>query len=81
MPSGSPETASEATRLGAYLSIAGAMTVWAIFFAMSGFGGEYTVWGGVMPVALCFPAATTTTRLFAKSTGGTAPRPAAAQSD
>ena len=28
---------------------------WFVFFAMSGFGGEYTV-GGVMPVVFCFLA-------------------------
>mgnify|MGYP001307525974 CR=1 FL=1 len=29
---------------------------WLIFFAMSGFGGEFTVLGGVMPVAICWMA-------------------------
>lgn len=45
-----------ATVVGAYLSIFGAMITWGIFFAMSGFGGEYEVLGGVMPVAICFAA-------------------------
>ncbi len=44
---------------GAFASVISAMTVWFIFFAVSGFGGEYTVWGGVMPAALCFAASLT----------------------
>ena len=44
-----------ATRAGAYASIIAAMTTWFTFFAMSGFGGEYTVFH-IMPVAFCFLA-------------------------
>jgi hypothetical protein len=28
--------------------------VWFYFFAKSGFGGEYFILGGVMPVAVCW---------------------------
>ena len=45
------------TKAGAYASIIAAMAVWLYYFRASGWGGEYTVWGGVMPVALCFAAA------------------------
>ena len=45
-----------ATKAGAYASIIATIVTWFIFFAMSGFGGEYTVLGGVMPVAICWLA-------------------------
>jgi SSS family solute:Na+ symporter len=45
-----------ATRLGAFASVISAMTVWLYFFSQSGWGGEYTVLGGVMPVAFSFLA-------------------------
>ena len=44
-----------ATAAGAAASVVAVLITWFIFFAMSGFGGEYTV-GGVMPVAYCFLA-------------------------
>ena len=44
------------TKAGAYASIIAAMAVWLWFFRESGFGGEYTIFGGVMPVALSFGA-------------------------
>lgn len=43
-----------ATKAGAYACIITVMVSWFIFYAMSGFGGEYTVLGGVMPVAFCW---------------------------
>jgi len=45
-----------ATKVGAYASILATIVTWFYFFQASGFGGEYTVWGGVMPVAICFTA-------------------------
>ena len=30
------------------------MAAWAVFFHLSGYGGEYTVAGGIMPAAICF---------------------------
>ncbi len=45
-----------ATKAGAYASIAASMGMWLYFFRASGWGGEYTVAGGVMPVAICFAA-------------------------
>ena len=47
-----------ATKAGAYASVLASISAWFIFFAMSGFGGEYTI-GGVMPVAFCFIAGAT----------------------
>ena len=44
-----------ATAVGAAASVIAVLITWFIFFAMSGFGGEYTV-GGIMPVAFCFLA-------------------------
>ena len=44
------------TRAGAYASVISAMAVWLYFFGKSGWGGEYTVFGGVMPVAISFGA-------------------------
>jgi len=44
------------TKAGAYASILAAMAVWLYYFRESGFGGEYTLAGGVMPVALSFTA-------------------------
>ena len=41
-----------ATAASAFASVIGVMVTWFIFFAMSGFGGEYTVLGGVMPAAI-----------------------------
>jgi len=45
-----------ATKAGAYASIIASMGMWLYFFKASGWGGEYTVAGGVMPVAICFIA-------------------------
>jgi SSS family solute:Na+ symporter len=45
-----------ATKAGAYASIAVSMGLWLYFFKASGWGGEYTLAGGVMPVAICFVA-------------------------
>ncbi|MGE9270912.1 MAG: sodium:solute symporter family protein [Verrucomicrobiales bacterium] len=44
-----------ATKAGAYASVIATTLTWLIFFAMSGFGREeITVFGGVMPVAICW---------------------------
>ena len=45
-----------ATAAGAFTSVVVVVVTWFIFFAMSGFGGEYTLPGGVMPVAVCWVA-------------------------
>ncbi len=45
-----------ATKEGAYASIIATAGTWFLFFAMSGFGGEFTVFGGIMPVAICWLA-------------------------
>ncbi|MEM6910608.1 MAG: sodium:solute symporter family protein [Verrucomicrobiota bacterium] len=45
-----------ATKMGAYLSVLATALTWFLFFALSGFGGEFTVLGGVMPVAICWLA-------------------------
>lgn len=45
-----------ATKAGAFASILAAMGVWFYFFRESGYGGEYTVGGGIMPVALALAA-------------------------
>lgn len=45
-----------ATKVGAYLSVIATTVTWFVFFWMSGFGGEFTVLGGVMPVAICWLA-------------------------
>ncbi|MEM9236724.1 MAG: sodium:solute symporter family protein [Verrucomicrobiota bacterium] len=45
-----------ATKAGAYASVIATTVTWFIFFAMSGFGGEFTVFGGVMPAAICWLA-------------------------
>jgi SSS family solute:Na+ symporter len=45
-----------ATKAGAYASIIATMATWGYFFHLSGYGGEYTLAGGVMPVAICFAA-------------------------
>ncbi len=45
-----------ATKAGAFASVIAAMTVWLYFFSQSGWGGEYTVLNGVMPVAFSFGA-------------------------
>ena len=44
------------TKAGVIASILATMGTWTAFFVASGFGGEYTVMGGVMPAALCFAA-------------------------
>lgn len=44
------------TKAGAYASILAAAVVWFCFFRASGYGGEYTVLGGVMPVTFSFAA-------------------------
>ena len=45
-----------ATAAGAFASVIAVVVTWVIFFAMSGFGGEFTVMGGVMPAAICWVA-------------------------
>ena len=45
-----------ATKLGAMASIIAAMGTWLFFFWKSGWGGEYTVAGGIMPAAIAFAA-------------------------
>jgi SSS family solute:Na+ symporter len=45
-----------ATKAGAYASVIATIVTWFVFFAMSGFGGEFTVLGGIMPVAFCWLA-------------------------
>ena len=45
-----------ATAAGAFAAIIASMAVWLYFFAAAGWGGEYTVMGGVMPAAFCFIA-------------------------
>ena len=43
-----------ATKEGAIASVVATLVVWFYFFAKSGFGGEYFILGGVMPVAVCW---------------------------
>ncbi|MEM0968331.1 MAG: sodium:solute symporter family protein, partial [Verrucomicrobiota bacterium] len=43
-----------ATKVGAYACVSAVFVSWFAFFAMSGFGGEFTVLGGIMPVAICW---------------------------
>jgi SSS family solute:Na+ symporter len=43
-----------ATKEGAIASVTATTVVWFYFFAKSGFGGEYVILGGVMPVAICW---------------------------
>jgi SSS family solute:Na+ symporter len=43
-----------ATKEGAIASVTATTVVWFYFFAKSGFGGEYVILGGVMPVAVCW---------------------------
>ncbi len=45
-----------ATKVGAYLSVIATAITWFVLFKRSGFGGELTVFGGVMPVAVCWVA-------------------------
>ena len=45
-----------ATKAGAYASVIATTGTWLVFFTMSGFGGEFTVLGGVMPAAICWLA-------------------------
>ncbi|MEM7144328.1 MAG: sodium:solute symporter family protein [Verrucomicrobiota bacterium] len=45
-----------ATKAGAYACVIAVVATWVTYFVMSGYGGEYTVMKGVMPVALCFGA-------------------------
>ena len=45
-----------ATKAGAFASVIASMSVWLYFFKQSGWGGEYTVLNGVMPVAFSFGA-------------------------
>ena len=45
-----------ANRMGAFVCVIATTVTWFTFFAMSGWGGEYTVLGGVMPVAICWLA-------------------------
>jgi len=44
------------TKAGAYASIIAAMVVWFYYFHLSGYGGEYTILNGVMPVTMSFTA-------------------------
>ena len=49
------------TKAGVFASIFAVIATWTFFFvkasiANNTLGGEYTVWGGVMPVAFCFAA-------------------------
>jgi SSS family solute:Na+ symporter len=41
---------------GAYACVIATTVTWLFFFQASGWGGEYTVFGGVMPVAICWLA-------------------------
>ncbi|MGC6426079.1 MAG: sodium:solute symporter family protein [Akkermansiaceae bacterium] len=41
-----------ATKLGAYACVISVFVSWLIFFSLSGFGGEYFVFGGVVPAAI-----------------------------
>ena len=43
-------------KLIVFISVIAAMVVWLYFFQQSGWGGEYTVLNGVMPVAFSFGA-------------------------
>jgi SSS family solute:Na+ symporter len=45
-----------ATAAGAFASVITVVVTWFTFFAMSGFGGEFTVMGGIMPAAICWVA-------------------------
>lgn len=45
-----------ATKEGAFASVIVTILVWFYFFQASGYGGEYTVMGGVMPAAICWVA-------------------------
>ncbi|MEM0896974.1 MAG: sodium:solute symporter family protein [Verrucomicrobiota bacterium] len=45
-----------ATKAGAYACVLAAFGVWLFFFWQSGWGGEYTVLGGIQPAALSFTA-------------------------
>ena len=45
-----------ATKAGAYACILAVTGTWIAYFVKSGYGGEYTVLEGIMPVALCFAA-------------------------
>ena len=47
-----------ATKAGAYAAVIAAIAVWLYYFQKSGYGGEYTVFGGVMPAAIAFAAST-----------------------
>ncbi|MGJ8695699.1 MAG: sodium:solute symporter family protein [Verrucomicrobiaceae bacterium] len=41
-----------ATKIGAYACVIAVCVSWIVFFSLSGFGGEYTVFGGVVPAAV-----------------------------
>ena len=41
-----------ATKVGAYSCVIAVFISWLTFFAMSGFGGEYFVFGGIVPAAI-----------------------------
>lgn len=45
-----------ATKAGAFGSIIVTIMVWFYYFRESGYGGEYTVMGGIMPAAICWVA-------------------------
>jgi SSS family solute:Na+ symporter len=45
-----------ATKAGAFASVIAATGSWLVLFAMSGWGGEYIIGPGIMPVAICFAA-------------------------
>lgn len=46
-----------ATKAGAYACIIAAAAAWLYYFRVSG-GGEYTLWGGIMPVTVAIAAST-----------------------
>ncbi len=60
-----------ATKAGAFTSVIATIVTWFLFFRASGYGGEYTLAGGVMPVAICFATGAGTMVLVSLAT----PRP------
>lgn len=45
-----------ANKAGAYFCVIATTGTWLVYFGLSGWGGEFTVMGGVMPVAICWLA-------------------------
>jgi SSS family solute:Na+ symporter len=43
-----------ATKAGAYASVIATTVAWLVFFRLSGYGSEYYILGGVMPVVVCW---------------------------